>query len=110
MWMNEGEIDEMLDFVRDEAPDFLRYAQYLSDWRDVVNQNFDGWPYWKAGGAAASRLTHALMALKAAKQFGNVEAPEEIDFRKGLSAIKACATRFSLSAPELQPVSNEMRL
>lgn len=42
MWMNEGEIDEMLDFVRDETPDFLRYAQYLSDWRDVVNQNFDG--------------------------------------------------------------------
>ncbi|WP_327210954.1 hypothetical protein [Rhizobium leguminosarum] len=64
MWMNEGEIEQMLEFTRYEAPEFAPYARYLSDWMDVVNDNSDGWAYWKAGSGAAGKLMDALQALR----------------------------------------------
>jgi hypothetical protein len=109
MWMNEGDIEQMLDFTRYDAPEFAPYAQYLSDWKDVVNANSDGWPYWKGGSAAASKLMDALQKLMNSRRYGD-EVPDEDVFKKALSPIKACATRQKWEAPTLQDVQHGMKI
>lgn len=104
-WMNEGEIDEALDIVGARAQEYLPYVQYLSDWRDVVNQNSDGWPYWKAGAACASKLMDLVKDLMnfIRYHYGSTEkAPSLKAFQAALTPIKSCATRHKLPVPELE--------
>jgi hypothetical protein len=109
MWMNEGDIEQMLDFTRYDAPEFAPYAQYLSDWKDVVNAGSDGWAYWKAGSGAAGKLMDALQALQNSHRYGD-EAPDEDVFRKSLSPIRSCATKHRLQAPEFVPAQLGMKI
>lgn len=109
MWMNEGEIDQMVEFTKYDAQEYAPYAQYLSDWRDIVNENSDGWPYWKIGAGAATKLMEALQALQDSHRFRG-EAPDDAQFRKALTPIKSFATRRGLPSPELQPAQPGMRM
>lgn len=107
MWMNEGEIEQMLEFTRYEAPEFAPYARYLSDWMDVVNDNSDGWAYWKAGSGAAGKLMDALQALRDSQRYGGA-APDEAVFKRSLAPIKSCATKHGLTAPTLDDVQHNL--
>ena len=102
MWMNEHDIDDMVDLTAQHAPQFERYARYLADWKDVVNSNSDGWPYWKAGSACAAKLSAALQDVRDSLRNGT-PMPSEAVFKKALSPIKAAATRHGLEVPELGP-------
>jgi hypothetical protein len=102
MWMNEYEIDEVLERTRRHLPEIWPYAKFLSDWRDVVNGNSDGWPYWKAGSQCAEKLMDMLKEADAALRRGNGTASPEA-FAKTLTPIKSFATRKNLPCPVLQP-------
>lgn len=101
MWMNEHEIDRALDLVGQHAPEFLPYVKYLSDWRDVINQNSDGWPYWSAGTRPAGTLQELISKLVESTYRSGVAAPSEKEFQKALVPIKSFATRKNLPIPVL---------
>ena len=104
MWMNESEIDQALDLVESNAPEYLPYVRFLSDWRETINQNSDGWPYWAAGARCASRLMQLTSQLMMSiRGYGgiNVARPEIKQFVKALAPIKSCATRHKLPVPVL---------
>jgi hypothetical protein len=104
MWMNEGDIDEALETVRHHAPEYLPYIKYLSDWRDTINSNSDGWPYWTAGTRCASKLMELVAQLMSSiRGYGGreVSRPEIKELAKSLTSIKSCATRHKLPVPVL---------
>jgi len=101
VFMNEGEIDHAVEVFRERAPELLPYVQYLADWRDVVNENSDGWPYWQAGRKAADRLV-ALVSKGMDAIRGSGEMPEASEMAKALAPIKSAATRFNLPKPEFK--------
>lgn len=113
-FMNEMEIDEALALVKQrQLVEFIPYVQYLSDWRDVVNANSDGWPYWAGGVKAAAKLIEQVENLvqyvrnAPADRFNftpKQPRPWQEACKRALSPIKACATRHKWKAPELQPV------
>lgn len=101
MWMNNYEIDEVLDTAKRYFPELAPYAQYLSDWRDTVNDNTDGWAHWRAGTKCADKLSGLLGQLKLCV-IESREPPEESEFKKAMTPIKSAATKYKLPAPELE--------
>jgi hypothetical protein len=100
MFMNEYEVDEVLDITRNRHPELEPYAQFLYDWKETINTNSDGWAYWKAGRGAADKLVNLLNGVKMAA-YGRGELPTVEQLRKSLAPIRAAATRHGLPAPEL---------
>lgn len=109
MIMNEYDVDEVLDITQRQFPEFERYAQFLVDWKDTINNNSDGWAYWKAGRGAADKLSGLLNQVKMAT-FGRGELPTEDQLKKALSPIRAAATKYKLPAPELQDPSSSLSM
>lgn len=101
MWMNESEIDEALEIIGKYAPRFLPYVKYLSDWRDIINQNSDGWPYWTAGTRPASRLQELISAIMSKIRGRGAAEPSIRELDRALTPIKSFATRKKLPAPVL---------
>jgi len=99
--MNEYEIDECVERVERHAPQFLPYARFLADWRDTINENSDGWPYWKIGRNSAKKLMSLLDRTIAALREGG-EMPTEAEFKKSLAPIRAAAKKYNLPVPELR--------
>jgi hypothetical protein len=100
MWINEHEIDQALDVVGRYAPEYLPYVKYLSDWRETINRNSDGWPYWTAGTRCASKLMELTSQLMNALRDRGTR-PTVKEFAKALPSVKSCATRHKLPAPVL---------
>jgi hypothetical protein len=100
MWMNEWEIDEMVDFTAARMQQYAPYAKYLGEYRDAVNQVSDGWVHWRAGSKPADKLSGLLQQAKTAF-IERSEFPDEALFRKALSPMKAAATKHGFAAPTL---------
>lgn len=83
MWMNEYEIDEAVVRYRSH-PVLGKAARVLSALRHTINENSDGWPYWKAPSKAAKQL----MSL-----FEKPAEATEAAYRKALAPIKSFCTR-----------------
>lgn len=88
MWLNRDEID-MYAYRHRHAPVVGRAAQILRKFRDLVDANSDGWPYWKA----ASRAAKKLMILV---HRGNAT---EAELTAALAPIKALCTRKKFEMP-----------
>jgi hypothetical protein len=69
---------------------------------DVVNDNSDGWAYWKAGSGAAGKLMDALQALRDSQRYGGA-AP----FSRGRWPRSSPALR-SMTAPTLDDVQHNL--
>lgn len=109
MFMNEYEVDEILDLTKRRYPQYEPFAQYLHDWKETINNNSDGWAYWKAGRGAADKLCTLLEQVKMA-ELGRAELPSESLFARAMTPIKAAATRHGLQAPELQDPTSSMSM
>jgi antirestriction protein ArdC len=48
-------------------PELVPYARYLLAWMRIVNENSDGWAYWRAGAAAGIKLADLLVDATAGK-------------------------------------------
>lgn len=102
MWRNQWEIEDINDRAfRYGSSLTARYAAYLARWVCVVNENSDGWPYWKAGAKAAEGLSDLLYAAVSTRT-----EPDEKLLKKALTPMKSLATRKGLPfSVETMPVS-----
>ena len=107
MTMHDDEIDRNIAILTEHAPQFAKYAKFLADWRDTVNQSSDGWGVWKPGTQAANTLMAHLKAVETdIRGIGTYSPnpkplPADADFRKALKPIRDAAARFKLSPPAL---------
>lgn len=100
----EYEIDRAHEIIVDNLPEFAPYSKYLSDWRDTVNANSDGWPYWHAGSKAADKLGNLVKQAAESVYRSEVSAPDTDELKKAMRSIKSAATRHNLTAPEFDDV------
>lgn len=77
-------------------PVLSKAAQFLAAFKEQVDNNSDGWAYWKAPVAAANKLMCLLQNPPA-----NVT---EADLKKALAPIKAFYTRRGNAAGMQMPV------
>lgn len=105
-WMNEYEIDNAVELLTSEAPEVAPYAMYLQHWKNIVNENSDGWPYWAAASKAASKLQTLIdKSTKIVRGWDRGEHPTEGELRAALTPIKSLATKHKLPQPELGTVN-----
>lgn len=97
----EYEIDNAHELISSELPEYAGYSQFLSDWRDVVNENSDGWGHWKAGSKAADKLGALVKQTADSIRVLEIDPPSLDDLKKALKPIRAAATRHDLTVPEL---------
>lgn len=103
-FMNEMEIDELVQICERDHPTIAPYARFLSDWRHIVNRNSDGWHMWPGGYKAAGKLIALLEPLARRSwgwQTGEPARPAIADLKRALGPIRACCTRKGLPRPEL---------
>ena len=90
-FMNTWEIDDCRDRYA-KHPVLGPATRFLADFRDLIDQNSDGWCYWRPPVQAADKL----MTL--------IEHPETATaaaLKKALTPIKSFCTRHKLKLPEL---------
>ena len=109
MTLNEGEIDQYLELINQNTPEYAPYIQFLSDWRDIVNDNSDGWAYWKQGRMAADRLC-TLMQKVVYSLRGQGKLPPHDECKNALNPIRHMAKKNNFDIPELQSAADIKRL
>jgi hypothetical protein len=100
MWMNRDDIDRMVETAENYLPEVLPFAKYLADWRDIVDDNSDGWPHWSPGSKCAEKLMTLLKEADDSRRGRGQVPPREL-FLKALSPIKTLATKRGWGKPEL---------
>lgn len=80
---------EMAARRHQENPILSRAARVLAEYRDIVNQNSDGWGTWTAGTKVAGSLVDLLEKHEAS----------ETDVRKAVTRVKSFCTRRGLPQP-----------
>lgn len=99
MWMNEGEIDQVVRACEsrgDDRPIAKRAAKFLWVLMDETNSHSDGWPYWSAPSKAANKLMELLKPYM--YPWGAAEDITEADYKRALVPIKAFYTRRGYAA------------
>lgn len=102
MIYNHADIDNVVSILEREAHPALPYARYLRDWRDIVDAQSDGWPYWSGGHRAAAplmELLHGLIGWNGVRAGAVMPSPAE--WNRAIGRIRACATRRNLPKPVL---------
>ena len=99
MFMNEFDIDNAIDTLGRVGSPLAPYARYLGSWRDVINANSDGWPFWKVGHQAASKLCGIIDEAMSHHRGRLPSEPSVEDARKAVSSIRSAATRHGLPQP-----------
>jgi hypothetical protein len=88
MFMNEYEIDFAVEHHASH-PVLAKATKLLAAYRDEINRNSDGWPYWSIAVKAAAKLMVLI-------QSGNAT---DADLRRAGVPIKAFCTRHKLTFP-----------
>jgi hypothetical protein len=92
--MNEYEVDDALSEFGGH-PILGPAAMTLSNMRDWVNRNSDGWAYWQApqkAGAKLMQLLHDARVSRIRYDLDETE-PTETDYKAALRPVKAFRTR-----------------
>jgi hypothetical protein len=112
VWRNEYEIADILDGAA-HAPDkrVVAHALVLARWVNIVNQNSDGWPYWRAGAKAGEKLSDLLAravghhsrpdrdSLPRGASWWDPYVPTDAEWRATLTPMKTLATKRGLPSP-----------
>ena len=67
MWMNRMEIEDAERILGDD-PLMGGAARFLKSYMELVDDNSDGWPYWRAGTKCADTLSQMLHDAMGAKR------------------------------------------
>lgn len=59
MWMNEMEVEDAVQLLADN-PVMGAAAKYLHRYMELVNENSDGWAYWRFGTKCADDLSQIV--------------------------------------------------
>lgn len=93
LFMNESDIDIAVEMVGKYRPEFLPYVKFLERWKEVVNSNTDGWPYWAGGARPAKQLMSLVHEVVANIRHSSAPLPTHPQFRKAMGPVKAAASR-----------------
>jgi hypothetical protein len=101
MWMNEDEIERMLNRF-DEDTNLITGARILYRLMRWTNSHSDGWPYWQKPSRAANRLMELLQSKDDEyRRTGDVADVDYKDLQKTLTPIKAFLTREGVAHSEV---------
>jgi hypothetical protein len=95
-FLNRWEIDDKANRHRNH-PVLGPATQYLVEFRDMVDENSDGWAHWSAAPTAAARLMKIAETPPIAADDVTLA-----DVRKALTPIKSLCTKHKLKAPALR--------
>jgi hypothetical protein len=88
LFMNEYEINAAVDRFSNH-PVLSKATQFLAKFRDEVNANSDGWPYWSLPVVSAKKLMTIIM---------HPEQATEQSLKAAITPIKAFYTRHGAKA------------
>lgn len=91
MWMNQPEIEWAAQRHHD-CPNVRKGVHLLLRLMQAVNEQSDGWPYWKAPSQAADKLME-LLHTAGNLDHGTHGTISAADLRKAITPIKAMVTR-----------------
>lgn len=89
LFMNESEIDQAADRYADH-PVLGPATKLLQRFRDMVNENSDGWAYWPAAPRAAKQLQVLIQAGDGTEK----------QLKRATTPLKSLCTRRHLPFPE----------
>jgi hypothetical protein len=93
LFMNEYEINAAVDRFSNH-PVLSKATKFLAKFRDEVNANSDGWPYWSRPVVSAKKLMTIIM---------HPEQATEQSLKAAITPIKAFYTRHGAKAGMLFP-------
>lgn len=91
MWMNQSEIEWAANQHHD-CPNVRKGVRLLLRLMQAVNQQSDGWPYFKAPAQAAEKLM-ALLQTAGNLNCGTHGTIAAVDLRKAVTPIRSMVTR-----------------
>ena len=106
--LNENEVDRLVGICAEYAPDIERFAQFLADWKDIVNENSDGWIHWKPAYNASGRL-QKLLSDSRISLIESRSLPDASEFVSSLIPIYKLADKHNLPKPKLQEVKAQQQ-
>lgn len=101
LFMNEMDIEQAVQW-HGSHPVIGRALLVLIKFVDTINQNSDGWSYWKLPKKAADKLMTLIQEHdRLVREHREPTATME-QLKKALSPIKAFCTRHKLPYPEIE--------
>lgn len=88
-FMNRWEIDDRA-FRHQNHPVLGKATRFLQRFRDLIDENSDGWAYWRAPVKAAAKLMDMIQ---------QPETATEAAYKKAMTPIKSFCTRHKLPLP-----------
>jgi hypothetical protein len=97
MFVNEWDIERLVTSTNDgDHPNLHQAALTLERFKDWVNSNSDGWPYWIKARKSSERLQERLHAFDTARfSWGSSDAADitEAELKRLYTPIKSFLTR-----------------
>lgn len=100
LFMNEMDIEDAVINYR-EHPVVGQASRFLSRFAEMINQNSDGWPYWRQPVKAAEQLMSMIESHRVALREHRPSPATPEAFKKALRPIKAFCTKHNLPMPAL---------
>lgn len=91
MWMNQYDIEGAAQRHHD-CPNVRKGIHLLLRLMQAVNEQSDGWPYWRAPAKAAEKLTE-LLQTAGNLNHGTHGTISAVDLRKAIAPIRTMVTR-----------------
>ena len=107
MWMNTFEIDRLANFHKNHAI-LGKATKFLQAFRDLVNDNSDGWAYYQAASKSADKLMRLIAAYSKAVYTSTSDSADlskltEQMVNRTLTPIKAFCTKHEWECPVYDP-------
>ena len=102
LFMNEGDVDDAVERYRNRGI-MGDATSLLRKFVDVINENSDGWPYWKQGPQAAKRLIELIQSVDPRGKDWDWSEPEltTADLKKAMRPIMSFCTRHNFTCPTM---------
>ena len=90
MWMNQFDIESAAQ-ARHECPNVCKGIRLLHSLMQSVNDQSDGWAYWRAPSVAAEKLME-LLSTAGNLNYGSRGTISDADLKKAITPIRTMVT------------------